>query len=583
MSVRAGIVVGIVVLSFVFVVRAVFAAELSPKNDPRTAWWQHDKFGMFIHWGIYSVPADSSKGIAEWYMHNHKVPVPEYEKFAAQFNPVKFDAKEWVRIAKDAGMKYIIITSKHHDGFCIFKSALTNYNIVDATPFKRDPIKELADECHRQGIRIGFYHSVMDWHHPDYVPHREWEHKARPASEADFNRYLEYMKGQLRELLTNYGEISVLWFDGAWEGDAEKHHSKEVVAMIRSLNPNIIINDRINLPEDHATPEQFIPAGAMPDDRLWETCMTMNDTWGYSRNDHNWKSVEDLLRKLVDIVHKGGNFLLNVGPTELGEIPPESVERLRAIGEWMRLYGDSIYGTTKSPWRAMQFNGRCTSKGNTLYLHFFDWYSESVALPGLKTKIESASLLGAEGKVKTGTGKDPLSGVTVQTIQLPPNRPNAIDSVVVLQFASAPEVADPGIIVRQSATGMITLDAVESQIHGSRARYEGAAGKEHIGSWTNSGDYVSWTVFADKGGSFDVSIAYACDPTKAGTTYRVGVDDQMLTGTVKSTGSWTKFEAESLGTVKLRKGKHTVTVKPETMPHGAVMNLRRIILSPPER
>ncbi|MGC8835044.1 MAG: alpha-L-fucosidase, partial [Armatimonadota bacterium] len=202
------------------------ARETREQFLARTKWWREAKFGMFIHWGIYAVPADctdlrGNKGIAEWYMSNKQMQVKDYEKFAAQFNPVKFDARKWVKTAKDAGMKYIVITSKHHDGFCMFDSKLTDYCITKATPFKRDPMKELAAECRRQGIKLGFYYSIMDWHHPDYLPRRPWEQNVRPAAGADLNRYIEYMKGQLRELLTNYGPIAILWFDGGWEHNAQ--------------------------------------------------------------------------------------------------------------------------------------------------------------------------------------------------------------------------------------------------------------------------------------------------------------------------------------------------------------------------
>ncbi|MGQ9697572.1 MAG: alpha-L-fucosidase, partial [Armatimonadota bacterium] len=359
------------------------ARETKEQFEARTKWWREAKFGMFIHWGIYAVPADCTtrdgrKSIAEWYLSNKQMQVKDYEKFAAQFNPVKFDAKKWVATAKQAGMKYIVITSKHHDGFCMFDSKLTDYCITKATPFKRDPMRELAQECRRQGLRLCFYYSIMDWHHPDYLPRRPWEQNVRPATGADLNRYIEYMKGQLRELLTNYGPIGVIWFDGGWEHNAQELRSEEVNRMIRSIQPSIIINDRNHLPEDHATPEQTIPAGALPGGRLWETCMTINDTWGYAKNDTNWKPAEDLIRKLCDIASKGGNFLLNVGPTAEGEFPPEIMERLAAIGRWMKVNGESIYGTTQSPFRRLSFDGRCTVKGNNLYLHVFRWPEEGL-------------------------------------------------------------------------------------------------------------------------------------------------------------------------------------------------------------
>jgi alpha-L-fucosidase len=339
------------------------ARETPAQFAERTRWWREAKFGMFIHWGVYSVPADVTTrdghlGGAEWYFSNKQLQVRDYERFAAQFNPVGFDAKRWVRTAKDAGMKYIVITSKHHDGFCMFDSQLTDYNITRATPFKRDPLKELAQECRRQGLRLGFYYSIMDWHHPDYLPRRSWEGDERPANGASLDRYLDYMKGQLRELLTNYGPVGIIWFDGGWEHNAQELHSSEVNAMIRSLQPNVIINDRNHLPEDHATPEQTIPARADSPGRLWETCMTINDTWGYATNDTNWKPADELIRKLCDIAGKGGNFLLNVGPMADGEFPAAINERLAAIGRWMKINGPAIYGTTRGQLSRLPFAGR---------------------------------------------------------------------------------------------------------------------------------------------------------------------------------------------------------------------------------
>lgn len=335
--------------------------ETREEKDNRMAWWREARFGMFIHWGLYAIPAGEWKGEtrhAEWILHTAQIPVREYEKFASRFNPVKFNAKKWVKIAKDAGMKYIVITSKHHDGFCLFDSKLTDYDVMDVTPFKRDILKELADECHRQNLKICWYHSIMDWHNPDYLPRRKWEKHSTEG--ADYSRYIDYMKGQVKELVTNYGEIGVLWFDGEWESTWDQKKGYELFRYVRSLQPNIIINNRVGkgragmagtfdpemAPGDFGTPEQEIPATGLGYD--WETCMTMNDHWGYNKNDHNWKSKEDLIRKLVDITSKGGNFLLNVGPTAEGLFPQPSIERLAAIGKWMKINGESIYGTSAS-------------------------------------------------------------------------------------------------------------------------------------------------------------------------------------------------------------------------------------------
>jgi alpha-L-fucosidase len=435
------------ILLAVVAARAQTAKETQAQLEQRTAWWREAKFGMFIHWGIYSVPADSmdlkgKKGIGEWYFSNKQMQVKDYEKFAAQFNPVKFDARTWVKTAKDAGMKYIVITSKHHDGFDMFDTKLSGYCITKATPFKRDPMKELAAECARQGLKFCFYHSIMDWHHPDYVPRRKWEQATRPADGANLDRYIDYMKGQLRELLTQYGPIGILWFDGGWEHNAQELHSEEVNAMIRSIQPGIIINDRDNLPEDYATPEQNIPANALPNGRLWETCMTMNDTWGYARNDTNWKSPEDLIRKLIDIASKGGNFLLNVGPTAEGVFPDAINERLAQIGAWMKVNGESIYGTTRGPFRKLSFDGRVTAKGNTLYLHVFGWPENGLRLSGLETPVLSARAL--EGKEKLTAKVEETGGTKVLSIGRP-KKLNAVATVIELKLAGPPKVAEKNL------------------------------------------------------------------------------------------------------------------------------------------
>jgi len=413
------------------------AKESKEQLDARTKWWREARFGMFIHWGIYAVPADTG----EWYLSNKEMQVSDYEKFAARFNPVKFDARQWVKTAKAAGMKYIVITSKHHDGFCMFDSKLTDYCITKATPFKRDPMKELAAECRKQGLRLCFYHSIMDWHHPDYVPRRPWEGANRPAEGADLNRYIDYMKGQLRELLTDYGPIGVIWFDGGWEHSAAELRSEEVVSMIRSLQPSIIIDDRSNLPEDFSTPEQSIPEGALAGGRLWETCMTMNDHWGYEKNDNNWKSAQDLVRMLCDIASKGGNYLLNVGPTAEGEFPPAAVERLQQIGPWMKANGKSIYGTTMSPLKSLPFDGRCTAKGNRLYLQVFNWPEDGLRLTGLQTPVHSARVLATGEKLKVSSGPAAEAGSSAVAISKP-KKLDPIATVIELRFSEPPQVAN---------------------------------------------------------------------------------------------------------------------------------------------
>jgi len=422
--------------------------ETKEAFDQRMEWWRDARFGMFIHWGLYAIPAGEWNGKtnhAEWIRTTAQIPDEEYIKFAPQFNPVHFDAAAWVRMAKEAGMKYIVITSKHHDGFCLFDSKVTDYDVMDATPFKRDILKELTDECKKQGIRMCFYHSIMDWHHPDYLPRRGWE--KRSAEGADFQRYITYMKAQLKELIEGYNP-GVLWFDGEWEKTWTHEEGLDLYNYVRSLNPNIIINNRVDkgrrgmegmskgehFAGDFGTPEQQIPATGIPG-YDWESCITMNKHWGWNKHDKNFKSTQDLIRNLVDIASKGGNFLLNIGPKPDGTFPQESIDRLKGIGEWMDVNGESIYGTTASRFANLPW-GRSTTKGNTLYLHVFDWPKDGkLNVPGLVTPVKEASLLA-----------DPANKLTVETsddgivIQLPAEPVDKIATVVKLTFSDTPKV-----------------------------------------------------------------------------------------------------------------------------------------------
>jgi len=561
-------------------VSAAPAKETPAQFAKRTQWWREAKFGMFIHWGVYAVPA-SAKGGAEWYLSGSRMQVKDYEKLAPQFNPVRFDAAKWVRTAKQAGMKYIVITSKHHDGFCMFDSKLTDWCITRATPFKRDPLKELAAECRKQGVRFCFYHSIMDWHHPDYVPRRPWEGDARPATGASLDRYIQHMKGQLRELLTGYGPIGVLWFDGGWEHNAAELHSAEVNAMIRSLQPAILINDRNQLPEDFSTPEQTIPAGAMPNDRLWETCMTINDTWGYTKDNTNWKSTEDLVRKLCDIAHKGGNFLLNVGPTELGEFPEPINERLAGMGKWLAANGRAIYGTTKSPWRRLTFDGRCTVKGSRVYLHVFRWPDDGLELAGLLTPVRSARAL-VTGRTLpcSRTVADGVPAVRISK----PDTLDPIATVVELQLAGPPRVEEPEPVIKPTSSGTILLRAADAAVHGS-AQYESGNGHDNIGFWTNVSDYVTWRMEVTERADYQVALTYACQPGAEGSEFHITLGmrggGNTVTGKIEPTASWTDFRTVVLGEFSdIKPGLHTVTVRATSMPNGAVMNLKEVRITP---
>ena len=419
-------------------------AETTEQRDARMAWWREARFGMFIHWGLYAIPAGEYQGrrdpeIGEWIMKHLRIPIPEYERFLPRFNPTRFDAREWVRIAKHAGMKYIVITSKHHDGFALFDSKVSNYDVM-ATPFGRDVLGELAGAAREAGIRLCFYHSILDWHHPDAQgpAFPDYEKVANP----NWARYVEgHMKPQLRELLSGYGKVGVLWFDGDWIKEWSDDQGRELYALLRGLQPDLIINNRVgagrrgmagmtkegSFAGDFGTPEQEVPATGIPGVD-WESCMTMNDTWGYKHFDQNWKSAQTLIRTLVDVASKGGNFLLNVGPTAEGLIPGPSVERLAAMGRWLRVNGESVYGSGPSPVAAPAW-GRITSKPGRLYLHVFDWPASGTLEVPLSGAPRRASLLAdaARAALPARVEKGTLR------LTLPGTAPDPVASVVVLE------------------------------------------------------------------------------------------------------------------------------------------------------
>jgi len=440
------------------------AAETQAERDARMRWWRDAKFGMFIHWGIYAVPAgiwdgkivDPKHG-SEWIQCDALLTRAQYEPYAKQFNPVKFDADKWVRIAKDGGMKYLVITSKHHDGFSIYDTKASDYDIIDATPFTRDPLKELSAACKRAGVRFGVYYSQLDWHHPaqENDPDRKGRlayrfNRIRPGMKA---QYVADMKVQLRELIADYG-VEVIFFDGEWVPWWTQEDGRDLLGYVRSLNPKIIVNNRVGKRKkedgDYGTPEQRIPPAGLDYD--WETCMTMNGTWGYKSYDHNWKTTTDLIQKLVDIASKGGNFLLNVGPTGEGVIPEPSADRLREMGQWLQINGEAIYGTRlwnpdakfdpaaeavafgpgpeerpvaeRASAPALKKKGlRYTLKGDTLYAILFTWPGDGVvtlkelASGRTANEIGRVELLGSTKQIKWSRNS---AGLTVHLPKTPP-------------------------------------------------------------------------------------------------------------------------------------------------------------------
>lgn len=442
------------------IVQSVSAQEKLSK-DERMKWWREARFGMFIHWGIYAQFAgvykghEQRRGGAEWIMNRCKIPVAEYQEMAKKFNPVKYDADAWVKMAKDAGMKYIVITAKHHDGFALFDSKASKWDVVDATPYGKDLIAPLAAACRKYGVKLGFYYSqAQDWNNPGGAASRKvmnegWPnpdstkidaytlaHKGHwdPAQETKtFDQYIDDVAvPQVKELMTNYGDIAVLWWDTPTSMTDE---AATKLQNVLKLQPNIITNDRLkrpNFPGDTKTPEQKIPTVDELDGQDWETCMTMNGTWGFRTSDHNWKSSETLIRNLVDIASKGGNYLLNVGPKPDGTFPQESIDRLKDISDWMKVNSEAIYATKPSPIAPVAW-GRCTrkdsKKGTTLYVSVFDWPTDGkLVIPDLDHKVISAKLLAGNVKLKTSFSKG--KGLTVN---VPTEAPDKVASVIKIE------------------------------------------------------------------------------------------------------------------------------------------------------
>ena len=412
-------------------------------RDKHMAWWREARFGMFIHWGLYAIPAGVWRGrcipgIGEWIMYNARIPVREYEKLAEKFNPTKFDARKWVRIAKEAGMKYIVITAKHHDGFCMFDTKYTDYNIVKATPFRRDPLKELAEACKDEGIRLGFYYSqTLDWHHPNGMGN-DWDYD---LSKQNFTEYLRtYVEPQIEELLTNYRPVAVLWFDITTPAP---EFARELRDLVRRISPETIISGRIGgrigrptVPSRGLADYISMGDNQIPDRRIdddWEVPMTLNDTWGYKSYDHNWKSPGRVIQILVEVVSKGGNLLLNVGPTAEGEIPKPSVDVLLEVGKWLRRNGESIYGAKAAPFDTpADAPYRCTYKPGKLYIHVFGWPWDG-----------ELRIFDVEGKIKPKEAyflEDPAYGALSYRwsgrdliIDIPEKPLDPIDTVIVLE------------------------------------------------------------------------------------------------------------------------------------------------------
>ena len=397
-------------------------SSLLSKVPERLKWWVEARFGMFIHWGLYAIPARG-----EWVMFFERIPKTEYAKLARRFNPKRFDADEWVALAKEAGMRYMVLTTRHHDGFCLWDSQVSDFTSVKAAAAKRDFIAEYVEACRKAGMRIGFYYSLLDWRWPEY-----WDGPSKNPK--GWNKFREYVHAQVRELMTNYGKIDILWYDGAWPYTAEDWQSKHLNEMVRDLQPDIIMNNRSGLPEDFETPEQHIQYF----DRPWESCMTISEAWwGYHAGDKHLKSPLEIIRLLVRCVAGNGNLLLNVGPRADGSIPEAYARRLRVVGEWLKRNGESIYGAGAAPFKAAHL-GQITVKGNKAYVHVFYWPGKEMCVAGIGNRVLRAYMLATGESLSFKQKEDRLF-----VYGLPRRPPDPIDTVIALELEGEPKAAPP--------------------------------------------------------------------------------------------------------------------------------------------
>ncbi len=540
--------------------------ETVEQRDARMEWWRAARFGLFIHWGVYSVPAGTYDGkqiggIGEWILRNAKIPVAEYKSYAQDFNPVNYDPKAWVKMAKDAGMKYIVITSKHHDGFALFDSKVSDWDIVDASPYGKDLLRPLVKEAKKEGIKIGFYYSqAQDWTHPGgaksgYKEGEYWDE----AQAGSFDNYLkEIAYPQVEEILTDY-DIDILWWDTPRWMNKER---AELLRPLISLRPGLITNNRLGggYKGDSDTPEQHVPATGI-EGRDWEVCMTMNHTWGYKSYDEDWKSTEDLLHKLIDIASKGGNFLLNIGPKPDGTIPQASIDRLAEIGSWMDINSESIYGTVASPFRRPWW-GRCTRKelenGDTrLYLQVFDWPEDKLLfVPVNNEAIQCYSLSGNKGMFEVDKAEAGL------VVRLTGEATDEVSTVVVLDIQGSPDV--PNQNITQNETGALILSPEQSDLENrgyvssNHAKLIRDTELSYI-TWKETRTWMEWPLEIGADIVFDIYVTIAT--TSADNKIIIEVGEEKKEFQLPDTKGLDSFQEVRIGTINIPGGTSTLTVK----------------------
>ncbi len=558
------------------------AAAVLPESDAayqeRMQWFTDAKFGLFIHYGLYSILGGEWKGepverYAEWIQRWGKITPEEYMPLARQFHPDAFDAEAYVLRAKDAGMKYLVITTKHHEGFCLWDSAFTEYDLGEGTDFDRDILGELAAACRKYGIKFGTYYSIIDWHHPS----QRAQEASNQTPMRDKAGYVRYMKNQLKELIDRY-HPAVMWFDGDWAKWWTMEDGIDLYNYLRGLDPDLIINNRAakrkQFKKDFGTPENFTPGAAL--DHVWEACWTVNHSWGFKKSDTNWKSTEVLVQKLIDINTKGGNLLLNVGPLADGSWPAKSIEQLQEMGAWNRAHAEAVYNAEfaavpAQPWGRLAQAKGSTPESGVLYAYVFDWPAGGkLRLEGLSFRSISAAVLGG-GRVPVSAAGGGVE-INLSSVEADPYA-----AVIKLEYEGMEAVAPAAENFKFSGDELL-LQARSAAVNGKELRLEEGT---HLGYWTNPADTASWTLDVPAPGVFRVKLLYSCDQKYAGSDAVLTIDGKTLTAAVKATDGWEAYEILDLGTIKLDK----VGVAECTLGFGAVrkqalFNLKTIIFEP---
>lgn len=555
----------IVVVFFLFVIFLSSQAGAQGVANERVKWFRDAKFGMFIHWGLYAEAAGhwngkTYYGIGEWLMKRAKIKTCDYEKLTQTFNPVKFNAEEWVRVAKDAGMKYIVITAKHHDGFAMFKSEASKYNIVDATPFKRDPLKELADACRKAGIKLGFYYSqYQDWHEPG-AGGNTWEFA---GTENQFNEYFEKKcLPQVKELLTNYGPLGLIWFDTP--GKMTKEQSMELVNLVRKYQPDCLVSSRVGngVGDYRDFGDGEIPAKRI--DEAWEALFTHNNSWGYVDMDHSWKSTKEIIRMLSDVNGKGGNFLLNVGPLGDGSLPSESVKVFRQTGQWIDKNKDGVYATTCSPFPVLPW-GTSTSKAGELFLHVYQWPADhALRVPGIQTDVRKVSLL-ESGEILNShrQGNDLL-------IDLPCRMPDPLNTIIKVEYPGQLTVDQTQRLSGDFSNNLLTAVAemtgkTSLKLYNYAEEFGVWKHAEVLEKWTTPTDRASWVFEVDQPGKYRISLDYSYPLDIPRTEGLIRVAGQNLPFETLATGTRVQdFYHHVIGVVNFPSpGKYTFEIGPK--------------------